>query len=828
MLGSPRHARLAHVARLPRREARLAPVPAWVHPHVRSRLEADGIRELWSHQAQAADLVRAGRHVVLSTGTASGKSLGYLLPVLTDLADTQEPQARRQTALYLSPTKALAADQAQRIANWEVPGVRVATYDGDTPSDERRWIRRHAGLVLTNPDMLHAGMLPAHEAWAGFWRGLRYVVVDECHVYRGVFGAHVAAVLRRIRRVAARYGADPTFVLASATMAQEAQHAHRLTGLHVEPVTHDGSPRAAMTMAFVDPRDESAGPPPGEPVSTLTRAGDLLAEFVLRGVQSVVFARSRLGVEVVADRARHRLLDEAAFEGSAAVGSRASDGSHGSEGGRASEGGRGTGGGHGSEGGDGTSGGDASEGGRGTGGGELADAVAAYRGGYLPEERRDLEERLRDGRLRGLAATSALELGIDISGLDAVVMAGWPGTRSALWQRAGRAGRRGRDSLAVLLASDDPLDHYLVAHPDAVLAEPVEACGLDPANPYVLLPHLAAAATEVPLTAADESVFGPGTLELAAELERRGLLRRRRDGWYWTRQDRACDLTSLRGSGSSVAIVENLSGRVLGTVDVPRADAVVHTGAVYVHQQRTYVVTELDLESGTALVVAGDPGWRTQARSVSSFDIVGVIDEHRAGPISVSHGHVIVREQVTSFLRRTPAGDVIGEHPLDLPQRRLPTRATWWTVTPEALAAAGISADDIPGAAHAAEHAAIGLLPLLATADRWDIGGVSTACHPDTGLPTVLIYDGHAGGAGIAERGFARRHAWLRSTRDTVSSCPCERGCPACVQSPKCGNGNEPLDKAGAVRLLDLLLTECPPSRQGRAQSPGDEGSRAG
>ena len=805
MLGSPRHARLAHVSRLPRREARLAPVPAWVHPHVRRRLEADGIRELWSHQAQAAELVRAGRHVVLSTGTASGKSLGYLLPVLSDLADTQEPQARRPTALYLSPTKALAADQAQRIANWEVPGVRVATYDGDTPSDERRWIRRHAGLVLTNPDMLHAGMLPAHEAWASFWRGLRYVVVDECHVYRGVFGAHVAAVLRRIRRVAARYGANPTFVLASATMAQEAQHAHRLTGLHVEPVTHDGSPRAAMTMAFVDPRDENAGPPPGEPVSALTRAGDLLAEFVLRGVQTVVFARSRLGVEVVADRARHRLLDAAAPDESATDGSHATDGGHATGGSRATEGSHGIEGSH----------------------GGLAAAVAAYRGGYLPEERRDLEERLRDGRLRGLAATSALELGIDISGLDAVVMAGWPGTRSALWQRAGRAGRRGRDSLAVLLASDDPLDHYLVAHPHAVLAEPVEACGLDPANPYVLLPHLAAAAAEVPLTAADEAVFGPGTLELAAELERRELLRRRRDGWYWTRQDRACDLTSLRGSGSSVAIVENLSGRVLGTVDVPRADAVVHTGAVYVHQQRTYVVTDLDLESGTALVMAGDPGWRTQARSVSSFDIVGVIDEHRAGPISVSHGHVIVREQVTSFLRRTPAGDVIGEHPLDLPQRRLPTRATWWTVTPEALAAAGIFADDIPGAAHAAEHAAIGLLPLLATADRWDIGGVSTACHPDTGLPTVLIYDGHAGGAGIAERGFARRRAWLRSTRDTVSSCPCEQGCPACVQSPKCGNGNEPLDKAGAVRLLDLLLTECPPAQGGRAQGPGDEGGRA-
>ncbi len=752
VLGAPAHGRLLHVAQVPARTPGSTCYPGWVPADVRDRLAASGIGSLWAHQAQAAQLLHEGRHVALATGTASGKSLGYLLPVLSALA-AGAGAVRRPTALYLAPTKALAADQAEHVARLDVPGVRAATYDGDTPTDERRWIRRHAGLVLTNPDMLHAGLLPAHEAWSDFWRGLRYVVIDECHVYRGVFGAHVAAVLRRLRRVAAHYGATPTFALASATIGEPAQHARRLVGLPVEAVDDDASPREAMAVAFVDPREPADGPAPDEPVSALTRAAALLADLVRRDVQTVVFARSRLGVEVVADRARGLLRDVPA----------------------------------------------------------LAESIAAYRGGYLPEERRDLEARLRDGRLRGLAATSALELGIDISGLDAVVMAGWPGTRSALWQRAGRAGRSGRASLAVLLAGDDPLDHYVVTHPQTVLTGGVEVCAFDPHNPYVVLPHLAAAAAEVPLTAQDEEIFGPGTGRLADELVRRGLLRRRRDGWYWTRQERAADLTSLRGAGSSVGIVEERSGRVLGTVDVPRADAVVHTGAVYVHQQRAYVVTHLDLDAGTALVAAGDPGWHTQARSVSAFDIVATLRSRSAGPVTACHGRVTVRSRVTSFLRRAPDGTVLGEHALDLPERTLPTRATWWTMTPDALAAAGVTPPQVPGAAHAAEHAAIGLLPLLATADRWDIGGVSTACHPDTGLPTVLVYDGHAGGAGIAEQGFERRGEWLRSTREAIATCPCERGCPACVQSPKCGNGNEPLDKAGAVRLLDLIVAHDNP-----------------
>ncbi|MCH8613942.1 DEAD/DEAH box helicase [Arsenicicoccus dermatophilus] len=755
--------RLRHVETLPDRAARTAPWPTWVHPRLRAAWEGAGVTEPWTHQVSAAELAWAGRHTVLATGTASGKSYGYLMPALTAVLDGLGARSGRgATVLYLSPTKALAADQLARLSALQLPGLRATTYDGDTPADERRWIRQHAHYVLTNPDLVHHSLLPQHERWASFLRSLRYVVVDECHVYRGVFGAHLAALLRRLRRVCARYCATPTFVLASATVAEPAAHAQRLTGLPCEAVTDDGSPRAAMSFALwepplldehgdvVSPEDLADGSIAASRRSTLTEGADLLARLVDEGVQTVAFARSRKGVEVLAETAR---------------------------GIRHGDGGR----------------------------------VAAYRGGYLPEERRDLERALRSRSVVGLAATNALELGIDVSGLDAVLLCGWPGTFASLWQQAGRAGRSGREALAVLVADDDPLDTYLVTHPEAIFSRPVEATVVDPDNPYVLAPHLAAAAAELPLTQADEAVFGPSTGPLLQTLTQRGILRRRPNGgWYWARSDRAHDHVSLRGSGEAVVrIVERRTGAVLGTVDHTAAQRQVHAGAVYVHQGRSYVVTELDLDDACALVVAGDPGWTTTARTESAFDLLAEERHEQLGAdLRLAFGSVAVRSRVTSFLRRLPSGEVLGEHPLELPESRLHTRGVWWTMTEDWLDRHGIDATVVPGATHAAEHAAIGMLPLVATADRWDVGGVSTPLHPDTGLPTILVYDGHQGGAGFAERGYERATTWLRSTADAIRACGCQAGCPSCVQSPKCGNGNEPLDKAGALRLLDGLVHE--------------------
>lgn len=727
------------------------PWPQWVDPGVYAAWSGAGVTGLWSHQAELAEHARAGRHTVCATGTASGKSLGFLLPVLTALAEgSAAPTGRGATALYLAPTKALAADQLARLQQRAVPGVRSAVYDGDTPPEERRWIRDHAHYVLSNPDLLHHSLLPGHQQWAPFLRALRYVVVDECHVYRGIFGAHVSAVLRRLLRVAARYGARPTVLFASATVASPEVLAATLIGQPVTAVTRDGSPREATTFALWEPPlVEGAARR-----SAVSEAASLLADLVLGEVQTVAFARSRVGVEAVAAATRRDL--EEVHPG-------------------------------------------------------LAGRVAAYRGGYLPEERRDLEQALRSRELLGLAATSALELGVDIEGLDAVLIAGWPGTRASLWQQAGRAGRSGTESLAVLVAGDDPLDSYLVHHPEAIFEAPVEASVFDPANPHVLSGHLAAAAAELPLTEADVQWFGPSVPALAEALVAGGVLRRRPAGWFWARTDRPSDHVELRGIGRTVRIVETRTGRVLGTVDEARAPATVHTGAVYLHQGQPYVVTDLDLTEATAQVVAGDPGWSTQARSVSQFRILSTDAEQAWGAARLHFGEVEVTSQVTSFLRRLPSGEVIGEHPLDLPERSLRTRSVWWTLPAAELTRAGVEADETPGALHAAEHAAIGLLPLLATCDRWDIGGVSTALHQDTGAPTVLVYDGHPGGAGFAEQGFRRAVEWLRATVETVQSCDCRAGCPSCVQSPKCGNGNEPLSKAGAVRTLLHLLADAPP-----------------
>ena len=749
-----RRERLTHVERLPRREAQVAPWPEWLHPTLREALTSHGIEAPWQHQVDVAELAHAGRSTVISTGTASGKSLAYLMPAVHEVLTSRDQGLERgATVLYLSPTKALAADQRRRIAELSVEGLRVATYDGDTPSEEREWVRSYANIVLTNPDMLHHSMLPGHARWASFLRRLRYVVIDELHHYRGLFGAHVAAVIRRLRRIAARYGAHPTFVLASATASDPEVTALRLTGVECTAVTDDASPRGETVFALWEPPLTELHGERGAPVRRTAAAevASLLTDLVINDVRTLAFVRSRRGAEVVSLLTRHALEEVDRT---------------------------------------------------------LARTVAAYRAGFLPEERRLLERRLTSGDLRGVAATSALELGIDVTGLDAVLLAGWPGTRASLWQQAGRAGRAGQGALALLVARDDPLDTYLVHHPDAIFGQPVEATVFDPENPYVLGPHLAAAAAELPLTDDDLPLFGESTRALLDALVDRGWLRHRSNGWFWTKRERATDLADLRGiGGTPVRVVESSTGRVLGTVDPGSSHTTVHAGAVYVHQGESYVVRSLDLDDSVALADAATPDYTTSARELTEIRVLETERRSLLGRATLCFGTVEVTRQVVSFLRRRIAtGEVLGEDLLDLPPRTLRTRAVWWTLPEAAAAAAGVEPMDLPGALHAAEHASIGLLPLFATCDRWDIGGVSTAHHPDTGLPTVFVYDGAAGGAGFAEHGYDAAATWLTATRQTIADCECSEGCPSCIQSPKCGNGNEPLDKPGAAQLLQLLV----------------------
>ncbi|AWL36379.1 DUF1998 domain-containing protein [Streptomyces albidoflavus] len=754
---------MTHTEHLPPRAARHAVWPDRIRPEVIAAVQKAGIPDPWAHQAAVAEHALDGQSVIVATGTASGKSLAYLVPVLSSLLDGAEaPNGRGATALYLSPTKALAADQLRAVKELSAPlgnAVRPAVYDGDTPVEEREWIRQYANLVLTNPDMLHRGILPSHPRWSSFLRALRYVVIDESHTYRGVFGSHVAQVIRRLRRLCARYGADPVFLLASATAAEPAVAAGRLTGLPVSAVDDDASPRGELVFALWEPPLTEHHGENGAPVrrtATAETAG-LLTDLAVQSVRTVAFVGSRRGAELISVITQERLAEV-----------------------------------------------DRS----------LARRVAAYRGGYLPEERRALERALHSGDLLGLAATTALELGVDVSGLDAVLICGYPGTRASLWQQAGRAGRSGQGALAVMVARDDPLDTYLVHHPEAIFDQPVESTVLDPDNPYVLAPHLCAAAAELPLTEEDLALFGPATRELLPQLEAAKLLRRRAHGWHWTRRESAADLADIRGGGGRpVQIVEVGTGRLLGTVDANAAHGSVHTGAVHLHQGRTYLVRDLDLEDSVALVEQATPSYSTTARDTTAISVLETDAEIPWGDGRLCYGSVEVTNQVVSFLRRRLiTGEVLGETKLDLPPRTLRTRAVWWTVTEDQLDAARINPEQLGGALHAAEHASIGMLPLFATCDRRDIGGVSIPLHPDTLLPTVFVYDGHPGGAGFAERGFHTARQWLAATREAIDACECEAGCPSCIQSPKCGNGNEPLHKRAALRLLTVLLQGAPPA----------------
>jgi DEAD/DEAH box helicase domain-containing protein len=737
---------LVHVQHLPARAPAIEPFPDGLPDLLVSRLGLTGVRGLYPHQADGLAVLRDGRDLVIATGTASGKTLVYNA-AFAEAALTR-PKA---TALYLYPTKALARDQLRAVRALKLPQVKASVYDGDTPRAERPLIRKNANLVMTNPDMLHLSLLPDHARWADFFFRLSMVVVDEAHVCRGVFGSHVAMVLRRLRRLIAHYGGTPRWCLASATVGNPGELATRLTGMTFEEVTDDRSPRGEKLFAFWNPPvvDEDTG----QRRSALSEASWLMGRLADRDVRTIGFTRSRRAAELLAEFARRDVAEA-----------------------------------------------------------KTRARIKSYRAGYLAEDRRRIERELADGDLIAIASTSALELGIDIGTLDAAVLTGYPGTRASMWQQAGRAGRRDGDALAILVAQDDPLDQYLVNHPDDIFERPPEAAVIDPTNPYVLEPHLRCAAREMPLREEELGFFGdvPDVKKAVERMTDRGELVQRREAWHDRGKDAPHRAVDVRAGGGHVySIVIAGTGELLGTADEHRAYATLHPGAVYLHMGEQYLVEELDLVQRVAVVASADPDYYTQARDVTDIEVADVLSRTSIGEVEQSFGSVRVTNQVTSFVRKLVAtGEVLDEVPLPLPPVELETRAVWWTIPVSVLDRAAVGPRDVPGAIHAAEHAAIGLLPLVATCDRWDIGGVSTPMHPDTGMTTIFIYDGYPGGAGITERGARDADRWLRATLEAIRQCPCSRGCPSCVQSPKCGNGNEPLDKTGAVSLLAAILGE--------------------
>lgn len=739
--------RIVHTRDIPQRFEHESDWPEWVDEELRHATHAIGVDRPWRHQVEAAQAARDGEDVVIATPTASGKSLGFWLPVLESIQTTREG-LRTSSAIYIAPTKALAADQLTKLEQLIVRGVRPAAYDGDTSQAAKDWARRHANIIFTNPDMLHRGILPQHERFARLFKSLRFIIIDEAHRYRGVFGSHVALILRRLLRIAAHYGAHPVVIGASATMAQPDAAFARLTGRPAHPVTEDASPRAAGSFALWEPPVS----PDGDRRSGLAEAADVLTDAMCAGFRSIAFIASRRGSEALASTVREQVgaVDDS-----------------------------------------------------------LTGKVAAYRGGYLAEERRTLEAALRSGRLLAVASTNALELGIDISGLDLVIISGWPGTLASLWQQAGRAGRAGQKWMAVFIARDDPLDTYVVHHPEVIFDAPVDSGVIDPGNPYVLSGHLCAAAAEVPLTPADLTHFPDNAAKVVDDLVEQKMLRARPAGWFWAKDMPATDLADIRGTGGGqFRLVEASTGTLLGTVDEAGAHTGAHPGAVYTHQGTDFLVADLDLDERVAFIERAEVDYTTQPRSTTEISIVDTASQRTLpSGVTVASGTVDVTDEVIAYrMRAKRGGAIIAEHDLDLPERTLRTSAVWWAIPQALLEETEVLKADLPGAVHAAEHASIGLLPLFAGCDRWDIGGVSTALHADTGMATVFVYDGLAGGAGFSERGSEVIEEWLGATRDAIAACECVDGCPSCVQSPKCGNGNEPLDKAAALRLLRGVL----------------------
>jgi DEAD/DEAH box helicase domain-containing protein len=726
---------LAYLGTEPEREGRYVPLPAELSETASAVV---GVRSLYAHQAAAWEAVQRGDHVLVTTGTASGKTLAFNLPILDAIA--RDPKTR---VLYLYPTKALAQDQFRALAGYGLPALRPAIYDGDTPTEHRRRIRSSANAILTNPDLVHVGLLPNHDRWGDVLANLRYVVVDEAHVYRGVFGSQVANVLRRLRRVARIYGSEPQFMLASATISNPGELGSLLLGEQVTVVADDAAPRTERTVVLWNPPLQDAEL--GLRASALAEAARLQAMFVDRGLRTLTFTKSRKAAELV-----HRFTAE-----------RLGDDAH----------------------------------------------LSPYRAGYTAAQRREIERRLQDGDLLGVSATNALELGIDIGLLDCVISVGFPGTVASLRQQWGRAGRRG-NGVAVLVASEDGLDQFFMREPDKLLGRRVEAALLDHANPRVLAGHVRSAAYEAPVVPADAELLGPEALELAAADPE---LRKTSAGYVWGGRDHPSARVPLRSTDAdSISIVDESTGAVLGLVERSRAYSTVHEGAVYLHLGESFLVRELDLTALVAVVEPFGGNWYTQAKKETTTSIVEPRrSEWRLG-LELTFGAVEVTEQVVGYERRTVSSqERIELVPLDLPQTTFATEAIWFLPEPRQL----VDLEEMPrllGTLHAAEHSLIALLPLWAMCDRWDIGGLSTNFHADTGRPTVFIYDGHAGGVGITERGFEQFEGWARDTAEMLRGCPCSSGCPSCVQSPKCGNLNDMLDKAGALTFLTRLVDFAP------------------
>ncbi len=740
---------IAHLENIPPREAIYSETKQPLNHDVGAVLRKKRIYPLYLHQAQAIDIARGGENVMVATSSASGKSLCYNIPVIEEIISN--PAGR---ALYLFPTKALAQDQLGKLHYLFSPQFigkeQVVTFDGDTPQTERGEIKKQARIVLTNPDMLHVGILPNHNDWVKFLHNLKFVVIDEAHSYRGVFGSHVALVLRRLRRICNKYDANPQFICCSATIDNPCEHAEKLVGLPFEVVNEDGSPHGAKDFVFWNPPVTDVVR--GTRHSSNSEATSLFTELVRHNIRTLAFTRTRRLTELIYKFSKQKLEELSPAH---------------------------------------------------------AKRIKPYRAGYLAEQRRQIEQQLLNGQLMGVVATSALELGIDIGDLDATVLNGYPGTVASTWQQAGRSGRGGELSLSFLVAMDNPLDQYFMRNPDTFFKKSFENALINPQNPYILNEHLLCAAWELPPGQNDKYYFGADFTKGLSELEQDGLIRQRHGRWYPSPSvNYPSQQVNIRSaSADNFALIDSSTNSVLETVEAGFAIMQVHPGAIYLHQGDSYLVTSLDMTARIARCEPAKTNYYTVTKELTDLTVLKKLKEKQCGKTQVCLGEVEVITVVTGFKKKAQyTEEILGEEPLNLPPQRLCTVALWFDITDAELKSLEKAGLDSAGGLHAVEHAAIAILPLFAMCDRNDIGGVSTAYHSDTGRAQVFIYDAYPGGVGIAEKGYEMIVDLWQATLDAVNACPCMDGCPSCIQSPKCGNNNNPLDKRAALHILTDLL----------------------
>lgn len=702
-----------------------------------SALKQMGIDALYQHQVAATDAVRRGENVIISTPTASGKSLIYNLPVFEQYM--RVPDA---TALYLFPLKALAQDQLRSILEMssllsEVLRPAAAIYDGDTTPYQRKKLREQPpDILITNPDMLHLSMLGYHSSWSGFFANLTHVILDEVHTYRGIFGSHMAWVMRRLKRICQYYGASPQFILSSATVANPHELARDLLGSEATVISESGAPRAKRHFVFINPLDSAA-----------TAASQLLEASLKRGLRTIVYTQSRKLTELVSIWTKQRL-------------------------------------------------------------GKLSDRLTSYRAGYLPEERREIETRLSKGTLLGVIATSALELGIDIGDLDICILVGYPGTIMTTWQRGGRVGRKLNESLIILVALEDSLDQHFMRNPEDFFKREVEACVLNPANKTILKRHLICAAAELPLKI-DES-FIQDTIVLAAVDELVGeasLLLTADEKYLVGARKYPHREVDLRGTGQTFVIRNNINGKPLGEIDFMRCLKECHPGAVYLHRGRTWLITDLDLETHEVTAMRKNVNYFTRTMGNKTTEILEIYHTTRRHNFCVSFGYLRVTDTVTGFQRRRVKGQtLINKEQLDLPPLVFETEGLWIEIPAEVQARIEREQYHFMGGIHALEHGAIAIFPLLVLCDRNDVGGIAHPFHEQLSKAAIFIYDGYPGGVGLARKAYEKIDELLHLTLKAIGDCPCELGCPSCVHSPKCGSGNRPIDKQSALEILAALL----------------------